>query len=220
MEGLSMSKYVFLYKDNSEDRDCVAYVENKPMRFECDHYFGGITLSGACWSGRRWEEINYSDIKTVLTEQEFEVLKQFDKNIHDLGYGIKKGDDRYNNGVELCNSIQYIFDKLNSEENQALFKEVIQEETEYLMNEYNLDESDIEQIFNEYSLDYRDRGIVGYVFKDSDELGYEEAWQLGYIKDDDSISSKYFDTSKFGQDLLEDENYLELSDGRVVSLMY
>ena len=214
-----MSKRVFLYKDNSEDRDCVAYVDNEPMRFECNHYFGGINLSGACWSGRRWEEIDYLDIKTVLTEQEFETLKQFDKDIHDLGYGIKKGDERYNKGIELCNSIQYIFDKLNSEENQALFEEVIQEETEYLMDKYNLDEEDIEQIFDNYGLEYRDRGVVGYVFNSVEELAEEEADQLGYV-DNDSIASRYFDYEQFGQDLLEEQNYLELSDGSVVSLMY
>ena len=49
----------------------------------------------------------------------------------------------------------------------------------------------------------------------------EEAWQLGYIKDDDPISSKYFDYEKFGEDLVEDnEHFMELYDGRVVSLSY
>lgn len=214
-----MSRKVFLFKDNSEDRDCVAYINNKLMRFECDNYFGGINLSGACWSGRDWEEINYSDIKTILTEQEFNSLIQFDKNIHELGYGIKKDDERYNKGIELCNSIQYVYDKLNSKENEQLFQEVIQEETEYLMDEYNLDEEDIEQIFNNYGLEYRDRGVVGYVFNSIEELAEEEADQLGYI-DNDSIASRYFDYEQFGQDLLEEQNYLELSDGRVISFMY
>ena len=78
-----------------------------------------------------------------------------------------------------------------------------------------------EKIFNEYYLDYRDRGIIGSVFSDSSDLGYEEAWSLGYIKNGDTISERYFDYDKFGEDLVnEDENYLELDDGRVVSLNY
>lgn len=213
-----MSKRVFLFKDNTEDRDCVAYIENKPMRFECNHYFGGINLQGACYS-KGFKDVNYSEVRTILTEQEFNDLIQFDKSIHELGYGIKKDDERYNKGVELCNNIQYVFDRLNSEENQALFEEIIEEETEYLMDEYSLDEEDIEQIFDNYSLEYRDRGVIGYVFNSVDELAEEEADQLGYV-DNDSIASRYFDYEQFGQDLLEEQNYLELSDGRVVSLMY
>ena len=74
--------------------------------------------------------------------------------------------------------------------------------------------------FDEYYLDYRDRGIVGCVFDNTSDLGYEEAWQLGYIKNGDTIAERYFDYEKFGEDLLEDENYFELSDGRVVTLNY
>jgi hypothetical protein len=214
-----MKNMVFLFKDNSEDRDCVAYIDNKPMRFECDHYFGSINLEGACYS-RSFNDVEYSDVKTVLTEQEFNTLIQFSKDIHELGYGIVKDDERYQKGVELCNNIQYIYDKLNSEENQELFNEIIEEEKEYLYNEYNLDESDVEQIFNEYGLEYRDRGIVGYVFDDIDDLAYEEASSLGFVDDNNSAASRYFDYKKFGEDLLEEERYLELEDGRIVSLMY
>lgn len=58
------------------------------------------------------------------------------------------------------------------------------------------------------------------VYFDSAELGYEEAFELGYIKRGDTIAEKYFDTEKFGEDLLEESHYLELADGRVVSLNY
>lgn len=114
-----------------------------------------------------------------------------------------------------------MYNKLNSEENQELFEEVQQEEIQYLMEKYNLSEEDVENIFNEYYLDYRDRSIVGSVYSDSAELGYKEAWQLGYVNDKDWISSKYFDTDKFGEDLVNKSvRYLELDDGRVVSLNY
>lgn len=36
-----MKNYIFLYKENSEDRDCCVYIESEPMRWECGHYFRG-----------------------------------------------------------------------------------------------------------------------------------------------------------------------------------
>lgn len=213
-----MSKYIFLYKDNTEDRDCCAYIEASPKRFECGHYFGGVTLGGACYSGGNFA--NYEDIRTILTEKEYKQLIQFNKDIHDLGYGITKGDERYNKGIGLCESIQPIYDKLLSEENEEFFKEIQEEEKEYLMDKYNLDEDDIETIFNKYSLDYRDRAVVGGIYEDAYDLGYEEAWSMGYVDDNDSVASRYFDFESFGEDLKYDENYCELADGRIVSLMY
>lgn len=89
-----------------------------------------------------------------------------------------------------------------------------------MKDEYSLDDADIEKIFDEYYLDYRDRGIIGNVFKDVSELGYKEAWSLGYIEKG-SVAERYFDYEKFGEDLVnENESYLELDDGRVVYLNY
>ena len=91
----------------------------------------------------------------------------------------------------------------------------------YLKKEYNLSDRNIEEILNEYTEDFRDRSIVSYIYDNSEEAGREEAWQLGYVKDDDSISSKYFDYKKFGEYLIEyDEYFMELCDGRVVRLSY
>ena len=214
-----MSKYLFLYREKAaDDRDCCAYIEAKNPRFECDHYFGGIGLHGACYSGHKFPD--YKDIETILTETEYEELIAYNKAINELGYGIKKGDERYNKGIELSKSVQHIFDKLESSEAKEFQQSIIESEIEYLKDEYSLSDEDIKKIFDEYYLDYRDRGIVGCVFNDSSDLGYEEAWQLGYIKNGDTIAERYFDYEKFGEDLLEDENYLELDDGRVVSLNY
>ena len=212
-----MSKYVFLYKDNSDDRDCCAYVEVKPMRFECGHYFGSVILHGACYSGHNFA--SYEDIETVLTEDEYNQLIKFNEEIKALGYGIAEGDKRYDKGVELCKSIQFVYDKLLSKENEEFFAKIVEEEKEFLMDEYNLVEEDVECIFNHYGLDYRDRSIVSYVFEDAYDLGYEEAFSLGYIREDTFIE-RYFDFEKFGEDLLEEEQYLELNDGRVVYLNY
>ena len=215
-----MREYIFLYKNNTEDRDCCVYIKAKAERFECGHYFGGVSLNGACYSGHNFA--NYEDIKTVLTEDEYNQLIKFDKDIHELGYGITKGDERYNKGIELCKAIQPVYDKLLSAENEEFFNEIQEEEKEYLMDKYNLDEDDIETIFDNYSLDYRDRGIVGYIYEDTYDLGYETAYSLGYVNDNDStIVQRYFDFEKFGEDLVnDDECYCQLADGRCVSLNY
>lgn len=209
---------VFLYKDNSEDRDCCAYIEANPMRWECNHYFGNVILHGACYSKHKFAP--YEDIKTILTEDEYNQLSKFNDEINDLGFGITKGDERYNKGVELCKSIQPIYDKLLSKEAEEFFEQIQVEEREYLMDEYSLDDDDIDMIFDNYSLSYRDRGVVGYVFNDAYDLGYEEAWALGYVNHNDYISEKYFDFEAFGEDLANDEYHCELSDGRIVSLNY
>lgn len=213
-----MKKYVFLYKENSENRDCCAYIEASPMRWECNHYFGCVILHGACYSKHSFAP--YENIKTILTKDEYSQLIKFSKEIEALGYGIVKDDERYNRGMELCKTIQPVYDKLLSAENAELFEQIIEEEKEYLMNEYGFDEEDIEYIFGNYYLDYRDRGIVSCVFDDVYDLGYEEAYSFGYVDDKNSIAERYFDFEKFGEDLLEEEQYLELNDGRIAYLNY
>jgi len=215
-----MSEHVFLYKDSSEDRDCVRYIDTKPMRFECDHYFGSIIPCGACFSGCPEFEngtIDYDDITTVLTREEFNQLLQFNKAIRELGYGIVKGDERYQKGAELCNSIQSVYNKLLSGENAKLFDKIRQGEIEFLKNEHNLTDEDIENIFDNYGQDYRDRAVVGYVFNSVEDAAEEEASSLGYVNES---NERYFDYKKFGEDLMEGEQYLELEDGRVATLSY
>jgi hypothetical protein len=188
-----------LYKENTDDRDCVAYIDLDDVKKRHLCIDGKFNIHGACYSkslGGRNHNVSYEDIKTILTEEEYNLLCNPD-------------------GTDLTS----IIEKLESEENKALFEEVVEEEKEYLMNEYGFDEEDIEQIFDEYGLDYRDRGIVGCVFDDVEDLGYEEAWNLGYIQRD-SPMERYFDFEKFGEDLLEDECYMQLSDGRCVTLNY
>lgn len=214
-----MRDRVFLYKDNTEDRDCCAYISTTPSTFECEHYFSSVTLEGACYLGHIFAD--YSDIKTVLTEIEYNKLVQFAKDIQNLGFGIKQDDDRYKKGIELCKAIQPVYDRLLSEDNERLFEEVQEEEKEYLMDEYSLDDEDIQTIFAAYYLEYRDRAVVGCVYRDTEELGEEEAISLGIVdyKMND-IENRYFDFERFGEDLVNDENYCELSDGRIVALNY
>ena len=209
---------IFLYKEHLEDRDCCAYIEASPMRWECDHYFGSVILHGACYSKHKFA--SYEEIKTILTEEEYNQLTKFNDEINALGFGIVKGDERYNKGVELCKEIQPVYDKLLSEAAEEFFEQIQSEEREYLMDEYGLDDDDIDMIFNNYYLDYRDRGVVGCIFKDEYDLGYEEAWALGYVGHNDSIAERYFDFESFGEDIANDEYHCQLSDGRIVSLNY
>lgn len=193
-----MNIYTFLFKENgTNDRDCVRYVELKDLKENhicCD---GKFNVHGACFStSLKDDNISYEDITTILTEEEFKALCN------------PEGKD-----------LTSIIEKLESEENVELFEQIIEEEKEYLMDEYGFDEEDIKHIFDEYYLDYRDRGIVGCVFDDAYDLGYEEAYSCGYI-DRNSIVERYFDFEKFGEDLLEEEQYTQLNDGKCVYLNY
>lgn len=204
-------KYIFLYKElNTNNRDCVAYIRNNTNWFECDHYFREINIEGPCYS-MSLEGIEYNNIKTILSEDEFNQIKLFNKRI------TKLGDDRCNLDIKYIKDIQPIFNKLKSQENQILFDEVIKEEREYLKSKYNISDDDIDYIFDNYYLDYRDRAIISQIYKDAESAGRE------YLESTENIPKhleEYMDYEKFGIDLLENENYLELEDNRVVRLNY
>lgn len=214
-----MSEHVFLYRiKNSDDRDCCAYIDANDPDFVCNHYFSGLNICGSCYSGRGWAA--YDDIETILTKVEYEQLLRYNDEIHKLGYGITKGDSRYQKGIKIINKIEPIIDKLKSDEAQEFFDRISSEEMEVLKEEYRLNDSDIECILDEYPLDYKDRGIVSAVYSDMDDLGREEAWQYGYINEDnESLMDKYFDYEKFGEDLVnEDEFFIEITHNRAVRI--
>ena len=195
-----MSEYTFLYKDNSEDRDCCAYIRIEDLKTAHRTIDGNFIIHGACYS-KSLKNVNFEDIKTILSEPEFNTLCNY-------------------NGEDLTE----IINKLLSEGNNALFEEVQQEEAEFLRDEYALYEEELEAIFDKYYLDYRDRAVVGCVFKDAYDLGYEEAYSLGIIDNHMEKSGfnygRYFDFEKLGEDLTEEESYCELPDGRIAYLCY
>ncbi len=193
-----MAEYTFLFKENgTDDRDCVRYIRLADLKSNHTCIDGRFNVHGACYSmSLRENDADYGSITTILTEEEYKMLCN------------PEGKD-----------LTSIIEKLESEANAKLFEEVAEEEAEYLMYEYGLNKEDVEQIFNEYYLGYRDRGVVGYVFNDAYDLGYEEAFSLGYV-DRNSVAERYFDFKKFGEDLLEEEQYLELNNGRCVYLNY
>lgn len=50
MEDFKVSKYIFLYKDNSEDRDCCAYISIEDLKKSYRAIDGNFNIHGACYS--------------------------------------------------------------------------------------------------------------------------------------------------------------------------
>lgn len=175
-----------------------------------------MILHGSCYCNSDWKD--YSDIETILTENKYNTLRKIDKEFDKLGFGIKPEDERYKMGMALAEKVKPIFDKLNSKEAAEFFQRIIEDEKQIAMDEHDLTEDEVEEAFSNYPLDYQDRSIIGAVYDNSEELGWEEAHELGYVKEGE-ISERYFNFEKFGEDLTEEEMYQELASGRCVMYM-
>ena len=215
-----MSK-VFLYREKeSSGRDCCAYIDNNPQRFECGHYFGSVILYGSCYSGKDWPK--YEAIETVLTEKEFDALKQFSAAIKKLGYGIEQNSNRYQEGLRLCESIKPVYDKLNSDIADEFYRDIVEDEKKIAMQDYDFTEQQVNEVFANYPLcdSYQDKSIVGAVYSDRTELAEDFCYNMGsFIDESASFLENYIDFEKLGSDLLEEECYHELDDGRCVYYM-
>lgn len=214
-----MRNRLFLAKvKNSDDRDIVKYIEF--TGFECNHYFGGLHIEGACFGGfekefRNLVENNFEELETILTKDEFIKLFKLNDELKALGYGIEKDSDKYNKGLEIIKEYENTIEKkLKSNENKELFEKVIEDEKEYVKNEYNLSDLEVDDIFENYGLEYQDRAIISHIFRDFDDMVYEEKFNFGYDE------QPYFDDESFGYDLLESENYYKLDSGKIVSYNY
>ena len=197
------------------ERDVVYYIEFRG--FECNHYFNGFHLNGACFSGFEKEFKQLFDegkIESILTMQDIEKLYDINNKLADLGFGIEKDSDRYKQGIDLLKELDGIRTKLESKENEQLFNKVIEEEKNWCMSEYNLSRSDIDYIFRKYNGTYQDRGIISCVYNDFNDMVENAKWFLGYG------NMPYFDDKAFGEDLLSGDYYLELEDERIVCLNY
>lgn len=206
---------IFLYRvKDSDDRDRCCYIE--PPHFECNHYFSSVQPQGACYSGGEFEP--YDKIETVLTKSEYELFLMLSDQLRCLGFGITQGDERYQKGMSLCADLQFVFDKLNSPEGYSFFEQIIESEKEYLEDSEDLTRDEIDEIFDAYPLEYQDRSIFGSIYEDYEELGEDEAFQLGLFHDND-FAERYFDYEKFGEDIADDESHCRLSSGRIAYLM-
>lgn len=214
-----MKNKLFLAKiKNSDDRDVVKYIEF--AGFECNHYFGGLHIVGACFCGFEKEfrdlvKNNFDELETILTKKDFIKLFELNDKIKSLGFGIERGSERYKQGLEIIKEYENtIENKLQSNENKKLFKKVIVDEKEYIKNEYNLSDSEVDEIFKNYSLEYQDRAIISHIFRDFDDMVDEEKFNFGYDE------QPYFDNESFGHDLLESGDYYKLDSRKIVLYNY
>lgn len=210
---------IFLYRlKNTDDRDRCVYIddENYESRFHCNHYFGSIILCGSCFSKHFFPA--YEKVETVLSKSEYAELISISNRLLKLGCGIKKDSPTYKKGLEICDELQLIFEKLKSEKAKNFFNKIMASEKKFMKNEYSLSEDDIKEIFENYHLPYRDRGIISYVYNNSTEVANRI---ISDCYDIPSNLEDYFDYKRFGIDLVdEDEHYHELPDGRVVEYNY
>lgn len=218
-----MSKKVFLYKElNTEDKNCVKYIENNPLRFEDIPHFGGhfegVNLKGSCFTGRKdaLEGVDYSNVVTILSKNEFDILRCFSRDIDMLGGNIELNDFRYAKGIELCEEVMYIYDKLNSKENQELFAKIIIEEKMFICDEYGLADGYVDDIFKNYGLEYKDRSVISYMFDDIEKFSMEKCEDFGCISN--KVSRTYFDYKSYGNGLMDNEKSQKIDNDKTVQI--
>jgi hypothetical protein len=211
-----MSKTLFLGRLNDDDdRNCI-YTEH--VEFECDHYWSSIHNKGAAWSGGHpIKDIAYDDITTGLTAEQWERAQEIDRCLNNLGYGIKRDDDRYKVGEALANEWNSMIDSIQGCD---IEQKIMEDERERIMDAYNLDEDDIDEIFN-YT-EYHDLGVISAIYDDVESFGEEEAESFGVFSNHSdnyrSILESCFDYEKFGRSCMDSDYAVKLSDGRVVTL--
>lgn len=221
----------FLYKDNGETNKksgigAVTYI-NK-MTFNCGHYFGGGDLQGAGFIGSLdLDKIDFDNITTVLTKEEFRVFKEKMEELHNLGYSLDKPErkDLYKKGLEILDFLECtIYSKLASKTNQELFEKVIEQEKEKTMNKFHFDRNTVDLLYDyykelNYNNQYQDNEIITRVFRNYEEVG-EEWVDSGCIELGESVKD-YFDFEAYGKDIVNNnESFYELENGEIVEFMY
>lgn len=194
-----MEKRVFLFRTKAaDDRDCCAYIDINDLKTVHTCIDGKFNICGACYSsslGGKYYNYEYGEIDTILTESQYNRLVNPNRN------------DDFNDIIET----------LTSEAAEKFFEQIIEEEKEFIMDEYGLSSDEVDMVFDEYYLPYQDRGIIGYVWKDYEELG------SNYIEDVYSVPEfleNYIDYESFGEDLANEERFIELNSGEIVELNY
>ena len=209
-----MSGEVFLYKlkNSDNDRDACCYIDT--ASFECGHYFHVPRPCGPCYTSSGFAD--YDNIETVLTKKEYSQFLKLCDELNAFGGGLDKDEEKKAKAQEKANELNsFISHYLWSEKAEKFAKKIQFEEDEWLKEEYDLDDEDIELIHDTYGGNYFDRAIVGRVYNDSYEVAEE------YLDDCCSIEEwikNYIDYDKMGDDLINDGYFAELSDGRYVSL--
>lgn len=214
-----MEKRIFLYREHSDDRDAVKYVSIPTKDLACGHIFRKFGLHGACF----WHSLDTSNLvdgnfDSFLTLGELQRLENANKHLNELGYNINEDSKEYKLGCYILDSVQDIVDKLMSPEHQEYIDTVIKpNEKEKMKEQHDLSDEDVEYILNQYGLEYFDNGIIGAVYVDLVEFAQDYAENC---MEADNYLRQHVDYKKLGHELLMDEQNIELSDERVVTLNY
>ena len=211
-----MEHYIFLGR--TKDEGICYYTQDEPAKFECGHYFASPYLTNASCLIHDFPE--YENLETILSKDEYDRFLKLKDDINSLGFGINIGDERYEKGLKLRQSLLTdVYTKLTSTKATEFFGNIIKDEKRKLAELYDLTDCQVDQIFDESPMDYKDAGIVASVCYDSKEIA-EEFIDNFYFNIDDIPGFKlsyYIDYDKLGHDLvIESDDYLELNDGRIV----
>lgn len=196
---------------DKDNRDCCSYLDAK--------YREGVlhlNTCGACFYGSSTRGLpNYDNIETVLTEEEYNAVSDYIR----VSKGILSNFEHLVKHIKPI--VEQAIQKLQSDEGKEFFEKIVADEKEYLKEQWNLSDKDIEDIFDAYPYEYKDRAIVGVIYEDYYELGETGALNVGYhLQSIGKIMDRYFNYEKFGEDLVEEnDEYVELDDGRIVYLM-
>ena len=205
---------IFLYKlkNCTNDFNACCYIET--AKFECGHYFSVSKICGPSWCGGKFAE--YKDIRTTLTKEQYQQFLKLCNELESFGYGLDKNAEKKAKAQEKANELNnFIYNNLLSEKANRFANKIQKEEDEIMQEMYGFNDKDIEDIHNVYGDEYFDREIIGSVYDSSYDVA--ERWVDECCSVDDWIKS-YIDYDRMGDDLVSDGDYVELSDGRVVSL--
>jgi hypothetical protein len=177
------------------------YIDIKQLTMFIDDNFPLKSLSSGfgCGSHSSWEHIGnfqYEDVETILTKEEFDTLT--------------------NRTPITKETLQTIIDKLDSDENKKLLNTIVDRELEYLREEYNLSDNDIDNIKNglEFKEYYLDRNCICHIYDNYKELGQ---YIIDEFYDIPQNLQPYFKAEDLGYDVVnEDARYMVMDDKRIV----
>jgi hypothetical protein len=213
-----MSEKIFFGKQKNDGRDCCVYIDRP--RFECGHYYHVPRPTGVCYSSSWGEdgEYDYDYLDTVLTKKEYNKFRQLIDELDKISNGLDKDEEKKKLADAKAEELNKFIDEYLLSAKAIKFAEKIKQgEIEFMKEEYDFDDEDIEDIYDYYGGEYFDRAIIDRVFDSYYDVA-EEAIDNNY-NIDDWIKS-YIDYDKMGEDLVSDGDYVELSDGRIVELCY
>ena len=217
-----MSEKIFVGRNKKHDRDACFYIEKAEFEYG---YFSTPNPIGPCYSSG-WEvyegEYAYENIETVLTKKEYQQFRTLCKELNSFGSGLNKSEN-----VEKLKAAQAKSDELNdfiikhlcSDKAEKFKAKIAKSEKEYMMEEYNLEEDEVDEIIENYGLDYFDNGIISYVYDSSYDVAERAIDDCVYGNISEDLKY-YIDYDKLGDDLVNNDDYYELNDGRVVEYNY